>query len=99
MIDVMHAHTATAAERIEMLQNGESDGDEGQDYRKVRHHMEIQVVPVPIARGVQSLFVWHREHAAVGNVVVGMVGNGACDDSDAVETGVEVERLKCQMHD
>jgi hypothetical protein len=76
-----------------------NDGDEGQGYGRARRHMEIRVVPVQIARGVRSLFALHHENVAVGNVVVGMAGNGSCDDSDVVETGVVVVHLKYHMLD
>lgn len=97
---MVHAHTATAAERIEALRNDVNDADEDQDYGRASLHTQVQAVPVPTARGVHFLFAFRQEQATVGSVAVVVVGNDACDDSDdAVEMDAEVVHLRCQMHD
>lgn len=97
---MVHAHTATAAERIEALRNDVNDADEDQDYGRASLHTQVQAVPVPTARGVHFLFAFRQEQATVGSVAVVVVGNDAYDDSDdAVETDAEVVHLRCQMHD
>lgn len=99
---MVHAHTATAAERIEALRNDVNDADEDQDCGRASLHTQVQAVPVPTptARGVHFLFAFRQEQATVGSVAVVVVGNDACDDSDdAVEMDAEVVHLRCQMHD